>query len=222
MNNQAILTRAAAGDPQARDQAAEIVLRGVGTYLRLAGEVSLERCCGLPAPSARKRIAQAQRDYHLAKAFLQCAGPNRAEDLAGHISDFMSRIWPSWRGLAEPPPSASELRADLHRAVLACPDNFPTSSRQIRRIVGDVGEITTRSIAMKTTAVIESEARIEYHASAGLRAEFATESAYVAFRRAEAAGAISWMTKPAAAMSPALADPAGTPTTRNNHHESLG
>jgi hypothetical protein len=214
MRAQAILARAAAGDPRAREQAAEIVLRGVGTYLRLAGEVSLERCCGLPAPSARKRLSQLERDFHLARAFQQCTAPNRAEQLACEIRDFMSRILPAWHGMAAPPEHASVLRTELFHAVTACPERFPFSSRQLRRIVGDAGEVatTTRS-PMKTIHVIENEARLEFSGSPALRAEFQNnESAYLAFRRAEAMGAVSWLTKIPTAVSPALADPTGTPT----------
>ena len=198
MTPENILVLAAAGDRTAREAASEILLRGIGTYLRLAGEIPLERCCGLPGPSAKKRIAQMQRDYHLARAYQQCAGPNKADQLAGEIRDFLSRIWPSWSAMDAPPPTASELRSDLFQAVLACPENFPESSRQLRRIVGEVGQITTTRLpSMKSMQIIDRESRLEFSASQALRDEFNTEEQYVAFRRAESEGRISWFTKSA-------------------------
>lgn len=197
----ALLARAAAGDPDARQAAAEILLRGLAVYLRCGGELDMARCCGLPPPAARRKLAQIERDHHLAAAYMLCIGPNRAEQLAHEIRDFQTRIAPAWSDLPAPPPHASQLRAALFRALRACPDGFPTSSRQLRRIVGSPAT-TYQDNRMKSAEIIEAEARHEFASSPRLQTEFRNDLAgYLAFRKAEAAGHINWMTRSAQAMS---------------------
>jgi hypothetical protein len=134
-----LLTRAAAGDPAARQQAAEILLAGVAAYLRHGGELSLERCLGIPPPSACRRLALAKRDYWLGEARRYLEGPpwSRSVALADAARHFLGTIWPAWRDLDEPPPYASDLRAALFRAAKAAGGRLPATARQMHRLISD-------------------------------------------------------------------------------------
>ena len=95
--------------------------------LGLAGAVGVE--------SARTRLLRYRRDMHLRAAFAMVPGPSawkRSQALASEINAFMSRIWPSWRHRAAPPPGASTLRSHLFGAASAWP--LPSSAAMLHDI----------------------------------------------------------------------------------------
>lgn len=138
-----LLVRAVAGDSSAREAAADVLLRGVAAYLRHGGELSLERCMGLPPPSARRRLALAKRDYWLGEARRYLEGPpwSRSVALADAARHFLGTIWPAWRDLDEPPPYASDLRAALFRAAKAAGGRLPATARQMHRLISDADSL---------------------------------------------------------------------------------
>ena len=96
--------------------------------LGLAGAVGIE--------SARTRLLRARRDAAIRAAY-SLVEPNatpwkRSQELAGEIGAFLSRIWPTWRHRAAPPPGASALRSLLFTAARAWP--LPSSAVAIHDI----------------------------------------------------------------------------------------
>lgn len=108
------------GDERARTIACEILLRGVRTWFLAGGAMSLERCCGLPSPTARRAFDRAQRDFWLGEAHRLCTGATswrRSLSLHDELKRFRAVIWPQWCVNADPPPGASDLRTALFRAM---------------------------------------------------------------------------------------------------------
>lgn len=133
-----IFTRALAGDPEAREAALDIALRGWAVWMRCAGSIDIGRCMGLPTSATGRRYARMRRDFHLAKAFAAVPGasiPARCESLARMAARFMSDIWPHWRGQESPPFGADTVKANLFLAARALPERMALSGRQLRRIV---------------------------------------------------------------------------------------
>ncbi len=96
--------------------------------LGLAGAVGVE--------SARTQLLRRSRDMHLRAAYdLIAPGATpwkRSQALAREIATFLSRIWPSWRHRAAPPPEASSLRSHLFTAARSWP--LPSSAVAIHDI----------------------------------------------------------------------------------------
>ena len=102
--------------------------RDLEEALGLAGAVGVE--------SARTQLLRRSRDMHLRAAYdLIAPGATpwkRSQALAREIATFLSRIWPSWRHRAAPPPEASSLRSHLFTAARSWP--LPSSAVAIHDI----------------------------------------------------------------------------------------
>jgi hypothetical protein len=128
-HNQMMLIRAAAGDPDAKAEAVEIVLRGIQIYIRNDGDLPLDRCFGLPPQSARTKFKQIRRDYWLCMAAQQIPADKKktpADQLAHEIKTFLTCVWPAWRDRDEAPAEASELRRCLFMAARETAGRLPT------------------------------------------------------------------------------------------------
>lgn len=110
------------------DHLAGWLQRGFQMWLENEGRIPLHRCLGLPA-GARARTAL--RDFWLARA------AQRLDNCAGRIllaaTKFEANTWPVWRGLENPPSSATALEAQLFLARRAAA--FPHSRRQYCNII---------------------------------------------------------------------------------------
>lgn len=193
--NHEILARAAAGDPEAASAAAGILLRGNRVYFECGGEIDLAQCCGLPSPTARRKLELLNRDRWLCQAAKQIDADTpwgRSVKLGLELRKFSTRIWPAWQRKAEPPPGASMLHTCLFRAVLAAPEKVPTATRHLHRIVGEVELHSQTSFELKAIAIVERDARLAWEESIWLRESFTDLESYLAFRRAEARGRISY------------------------------
>lgn len=141
-----VLARVASGDAEAKIEAERLLLEGAIKFIVNRGAISLERCCGFPEPTARRAWARLERNFWLCRAggLIKAEFPwHRAVKLAEEVAAFQSRILPTWRDLATPPPDASELRTCLWHAHRADPGNFPESARRFADIL-QVGGITTQ------------------------------------------------------------------------------
>lgn len=128
----AVLLRVMAGDAAAKQRAADILLRGLVAWMEADGRIPLERCCGLPPPSARRAFNLARRDLWLCNAHRLCSGNShwaRSRALHVELNRFKAAIWPRWRGEAAPPPGASALRTALFHAM-----------RYAEQLAGDDGQ----------------------------------------------------------------------------------
>lgn len=115
-----ILVRAVSGDEASRGMAADILLSGLRTWMKADGRIPLERCCGLPPPTARRAFSRAQRDLWLSEAHRLCPGAShwqRSRALLVELRRFSSAVWPVWRDATDPPPGTSALRTALFRAL---------------------------------------------------------------------------------------------------------
>lgn len=115
-----ILVRAVSGDEASRGMAADILLHGLKAWMNADGRIPLERCCGLPSPTARRAFNLAQRDLWLSEAHRLCPGTShwqRSRALLAELNRFSSAVWPVWRAAHDPPPGASALRTALFRAM---------------------------------------------------------------------------------------------------------
>lgn len=141
-----LFAQAAAGDEAARAAALPLLFDGLKAFFRAHGTVPMERCLGLPPPSARRAFALAERDYWLAVAHRLCDGATewkRSQSLAVELQRFQAVIWPAWRDLDEPPPEASRLRSALFHAMHAAEraptarglPSMPTTARQLHELV---------------------------------------------------------------------------------------
>lgn len=137
-----ILSRAAAGDPEAEILAARILLNANRQFFRNQGALSLQRCAGLPESMAK--LLKQRRDYWLIVAFGCLDGGSkwfRCTLLAAEIERMLSVFWPRWKDLSDPPEEASQLRQALFRYVQIGtemnPENpsIPSSAQQISNIV---------------------------------------------------------------------------------------
>jgi hypothetical protein len=101
--------------------------------------LSLERCIGLPPPSARRRLALAKRDYWLGEARRYLEGPpwSRSVALSEAARHFLGTIWPAWRDQDAPPPYASGLRVALFWACKSAGGQLPATARQMHRLISD-------------------------------------------------------------------------------------
>ena len=194
-----IFVRASAGDPDARDEAVEIVLRGIRFYLESNGTRDLSSYCGLPPPTALRKRARLQSDYWICKAAWLIDAPSawpRARALEGEFRTFFTCVWPAWRHYEMPPPGASELRTALFHAVRADPGmkfGYRTLYRRITEgaVSAALPQSLTGVLNMKTRAQIDRDAEIEWGFAPELQAEFGGNLAsYQAYRRAEHAGVI--------------------------------
>lgn len=195
----ATLIRACAGDPDAKAEAFEFVMRGIRFYLESNGTRDLSGLCGLPSPTGRRKFAFLLRDYWICKAAWLIDAPSawpRARALEGEFRTFFTCVWPAWRHYEMPPPGASELRTALFHAVRADPGMKFGHRTLYRRITeGAVSAALPQSLTgvfhMKTCAQIDRDAEIEWGFSPELQAEFGGNLAsYQAYRRAEHAGVI--------------------------------
>jgi hypothetical protein len=197
-HNQMILIRAAAGDPDAKAEAVEIVLRGIQIYIRNDGDLPLDRCVGLPPQSARTKFKQIRRDYWLAMARQQIPADQKktpADQLAHEIKTFLTCVWPAWRDRSEAPAEASELRRCLFMAARETAGRLPDSSKHLKRVIGDIeagaySPSPWSDLIMKTDMAIDRDCAIEYAHSPALQDEFGTLAAYQAYRRAEHHGRV--------------------------------
>lgn len=214
--NYDVIIRAAGGDPSAQEAAMDLFLHGVRVWLRLNGELSLDRCLNLPPPSAKSKLAKLKRDYWLTVAHGLCDGDSpwhRSTRLAVELARFRDVLWPTWKHQDAPPEKASELRSALFEAVRASPKKIPSSPRALHRIVTkspsemshrpvqDAGVTTTRNLNMKqhqSSDTIEVIAEREWKNSPTLRAEFGDNfKTYAAYRRAESDGKVKILGAPA-------------------------
>lgn len=125
------------------DREQQWLINGLATWYRAKGAVSLQRCLGLP-PSWRK-VAQAERDHYVRMAAGELLGEGRQSvrqvcaGLVAELDKFMTRgAWPAWKGLDEPPPGTSRLRAALFH-VARLNDGRSITARHVARILGETG-----------------------------------------------------------------------------------
>lgn len=184
--------RASAGDPDALAEITDRALRGLGEYFAGGGDSTITRCMQLPPHTARIQLSKLKRDLWLCRAatYVTAESPWMGSvALAKELKTFLAAIWPGWRDLEKPPHEASHLRICLFEAVRAYP--VPESPRQLHNIVSpDIATIDALFDA-KARAVIEHHARDDWSDSTSLRDEF-TEESYLAYRRAEAEGLITY------------------------------
>jgi len=147
-----LLVRAAAGDQEAVEAAAAVLIRGLEAYFRAGERIPLERCVGLPSSPRAYHIAR--RDYWLCEAHDQLSAPTpwkRSVALAEELARFRCVLWPAWRDLETPPPGSSMLRTCLFNAMkaAACASSLdgstpmPDTARQLHNIVKRIdGEIS--------------------------------------------------------------------------------
>lgn len=193
-----ILVRASAGDPDARAEAVEIVLRAIPFYVEGSGAVDLASLCGLPPPTARRKFARMRSDYWICRAaqLIDASKPwPCAVALEHEFRVFFTSIWPAWRHYEMPPVGASELRAALFHAVRAEPGLKFGDRSLYRRITSPESATPLNSLRgvleMKTNAQINRDAEIEWGFAPEVQAEFGGSlAAYQAYRRAEHAGVI--------------------------------
>lgn len=118
-------------------EAAEWAASGLASWLRLDGQVSLQRALGLGANT--DRVRRAIRDLWLreAAALLDHLTPwGRAKELCAAGDKFERRVWPCWRGEDCPPNYATPLQGALFFALKAG-TKLPGTARQWRNIIGD-------------------------------------------------------------------------------------
>lgn len=185
--------RASAGDPDALAEITDRALRGLGEYFAGGGDSTITRCMQLPPHTARIQLSKLKRDLWLCRAatFVTAESPwMRSVALAKELKTFLAAIWPVWRDFEKPPHEASHLRICLFEAVRAYP--VPDSPRQLHTIVSpDIATIDALFDA-KARAVIERHASDDWSDSTLLRDEFASEDSYLAYRRAEDEGLITY------------------------------
>ena len=187
--------RARDRDPDAVAAVGDLGMRVLRMYFDGGSDSAIARCMGLPPHTACKQLGKLRRDLWLCRAAAHITTEEtpwlRSVELSKQIVTFMTAIWPQWRDLGKPPPDASQLRICLFEAVRACPTKIPTV-RQLHNIVRTpIGTVDTLFDA-KALEVIEGHARDDWAASTSLHAEFTSEESYLAYRRAEAEGLITF------------------------------
>lgn len=150
-----ILSRAAAGDPEAEALAASILLAANKQFFRCQGTISFQRCAGLPESIAK--LHRPTRDFWIRVAHQHALGATewgKSQRLAIEVEKVKSILWPRWRLLQSPPTDCSELTAALFNmckvAVQMKPENplsaIPDTARQLHSIVkNSVEEISQQA-----------------------------------------------------------------------------
>lgn len=94
-----------------------------GIEAHLTESVTLDKALGLAGAQgieiSRRRWLRERRNHHLRGALMACEGATpwpRAVALAAEIRRFETTLWPRWRMLEQPPPTASTLRTHLFHA----------------------------------------------------------------------------------------------------------
>ena len=109
-----------------------------------AGGASWEKATGCTGGGLGRYL----RNVHLREAG-RALDWNAAE-MAEAVERFERRIWPAWRGRAEPPERAETINAELFRARRISPSRLPNSRRHYERLFNL--DINTRQNATNDTA----------------------------------------------------------------------
>jgi hypothetical protein len=151
-----ILSRAAAGDPEAEAIAASILLAANRQFFRCQGALSLQRCAGLPDSIAK--LHRPARDFWIRVAHKHAQGATewaKSQRLAIEVERVKSILWPRWKLLQAPPAGCSELTVALFRlckvAAQMKPHNplsaIPDTARQLHSIVKNSPEEISQQAA---------------------------------------------------------------------------
>lgn len=118
-----------------------------GIEAHLSGGLPLDKALGLNGAQGievpRRRWRRACRNRHLCRALAACEGATpwlQAVALAAEVRRFETVLWPRWRALEQPPPTASTLRTHLFKAFrTGIP--IPTTARQLHDIARRAGAV---------------------------------------------------------------------------------
>jgi hypothetical protein len=117
----------------------------------------------------------------------------RTQILVDELKRFLGFVWPKWSGMHEPPAGSSSLYGHLFRAVRACPDGFPTSSKHIGRVVDEPHpEGPHAHCAQACARILDEAAQDDWMQHESFRREFGSLSVYQAFTRAMASGRVKY------------------------------
>jgi hypothetical protein len=117
------------------DYSSAWLVQGFDIWLKSYGELSLERCLGLPKNPIK--IRKEIRDGWLREAskLIHCKTSwERAKNLQIEANKFELRQWQCWKSARIPPSHASQLHGILFFA-LKSGSKLPTSIRQYARIL---------------------------------------------------------------------------------------
>lgn len=108
--------------------------KGFSVWLDNRGAIKLERCLRLPGSS--RKLVSADRDRHLRLAWNLIDAPSpwlKSVGLSKEINAFMSRVWPAWKRLSDPPQGCSELRGAIFKAMRSGA-RLPSTVQQVHNI----------------------------------------------------------------------------------------
>lgn len=191
-----LLLRWASGDQSVETDAIAHMKSGMREYFRHGGRRPLEKCMKLPPRTAMGKFAMEERDLWLRLAALTIEPTRlkgRTQILVDELTRFLGFVWPKWRGMHEPPADASSLYSRLFRAVRACPEGFPTSSKHIGRVVdAPHPEGPNAHYAQECARILDEAALDDWIQHESFRREFSSLSVYQAFTRAMASGRVKY------------------------------